>query len=228
MKIYGLDISAFVSRFDIRNSVFGFYYRLCYNTTMNNLSALLRTYDLNTYYFFCQRGLDSNVVFELYFFFAKYGIVLFLFSFTYLIWKKKINAFICSFMAMGLAGLCDLIIFIIWRRPRPFVTHTGISLPSLSRLDVDRISSFPSSHTYIVFAIATSVYLYGHKRLGAALFVLAILVALGRIGTGLHYPSDTIAGALLGILSGIVAYRFVQKHERNWEYSESPIESVNI
>ncbi|MCX5853928.1 MAG: phosphatase PAP2 family protein [Deltaproteobacteria bacterium] len=45
---------------------------------------------------------------------------------------------------------------------------------------------------------------------------MAVLVAIGRIGAGLHYPSDTVAGALLGIASGIAAHWFIRKNEHRW------------
>lgn len=192
---------------------------LCYNMAMTYLLEAIRSYDFDVYYFLYSRGLHSDFLFDFYLLFAKYGIAFFLLSFTYLIWMKRINAFICSFIAMGLAGLTDLVIFVLWQRPRPFVAHPNITVPQLGQLDVGRMSSFPSSHTYIVFAIATSIFLYGHRRLGALLFILAVCVAVSRVGTGLHYPSDTIAGAVLGILSGVLSYRFVRENEHRWEYA---------
>ncbi|MEK9155814.1 MAG: phosphatase PAP2 family protein [Patescibacteria group bacterium] len=194
---------------------------------MESFFDSLRSYDFTIYYFFYNLGEGNPWFYRLFFFFAKFGMAIFLLSFTYLIWRKRINAFICSFIAMGLGAMTDLIIFVFWRRPRPFVTHEDIVNPSLSLFSVERMSSFPSSHTYIVFAIAISVYLYGHRRLGIALLILAFGVALGRIGTGLHYPSDTAAGAILGVLSGVLAYRFVHKYERHWEYATAQPEMDN-
>lgn len=185
---------------------------------MNNIVSLAKIYDYRIYHFLYQSGLDSGALSRVYYLFAKYGIIFFLLSFTYLIWMKRINAFLCSFIAMALGGFFDLLIFMVWQRPRPFISHADLAVPALRSLDVERMSSFPSSHTYIVFAIAVSVYLYGHKKLGIILFILAIGVAIGRIGTGLHYPSDVVAGIILGILSGVLAYRFVSTNEHKWEY----------
>ncbi|MFA5926726.1 MAG: phosphatase PAP2 family protein [Patescibacteria group bacterium] len=185
---------------------------------MEKYLDIIRYYDYTIYEALYQRGVESAAWLKFYYFFAQYGIVFFLVSFTYLIWMRRINAFLCSFTAMALGGFIDLLIFMFWRRPRPFITHETIINPVVRELAEGRISSFPSSHTYIVFAIATSVFLYGHKKLGAFLLVLAIFVALGRVGTGLHYPSDTIAGAILGILSGVAAYRFVHTYEKYWKY----------
>ena len=117
---------------------------------------------------------------------------------------------------MGIAVAIDIIIALAWKRPRPFVSHQAeVIRPITEGLKVDPIS-FPSGHTYIAFAIATSVFLYGHKRLGIFLLLVAIFIAIGRIGAGLHYPSDVVAGALLGITSGIFAYMMTCRVQKDW------------
>ena len=179
---------------------------------MQSFLERTRFYDFHGYYGIYQAGLNSPALGSFFYFFAKYGIIFFFLSFTYLIWMKKIRAFLCTLLAMGVAGLVDFIVMMIWKRPRPFVTYVGLVGPEIEGMRVD-MASFPSSHTYVAFAIATSVFLYGHKRLGSFLFILAILVALSRIGAGLHYPSDVIGGTLLGIASGVFVYLLV----RNWE-----------
>lgn len=183
---------------------------------MQSLLELLRRDDFNLYYRLYQLGRDS-LFFEVFFYsFAKYGIVFFFFSFTYLIWNKRIKAFFCSFLSMGIAGFMDFVINLFWQRPRPYIAHPDLAMPYTVGLRVDDIS-FPSSHTYIAFAVATSVFMYGHHRLGVALFLMAILVAVARVGTGLHYPSDVVGGAILGIISGIAARFIVKGLEKDWE-----------
>lgn len=183
---------------------------------MNELLNIVRRYDFRAYIALHEAGGDNFWLAVGYELFAKYGIIIIFLSFIYLIWNKRINALICSFLAMGLGGLADLIIFVIWSRPRPFVSHEGLVNPDIANFKVD-ISSFPSSHTYIAFAVAVSVFLYGHKKLGTALWVLAFLIAAGRVGAGLHYPSDILGGVLLGISAGIFAYIIVHRAEKAWE-----------
>lgn len=183
---------------------------------MDNLLNQIRAIDFGWLYSMYFWGEENLKVRFFYVFFAKYGIILFFLSFIYLIWTKRINALICAFFAMGTAGLIDLIIFIFWKRPRPYIAHADdIINTNPEKFQVD-VASFPSSHTYIVFAIAISVLLYGHKKLGILLLLLACAVALSRIGAGLHYPSDVIAGALLGTASGIISYIMVHKWEKFW------------
>jgi undecaprenyl-diphosphatase len=78
------------------------------------------------------------------------------------------------------------------RRPRPQ------ELTQFYAIRYDRYS-FPSGHATRMAAIAVVV---GHlePRLIAASYLLALLVALCRIMVGVHYPSDVLAGLLIGAL----------------------------
>ncbi|HEX9295177.1 MAG TPA: phosphatase PAP2 family protein [Polyangiaceae bacterium] len=66
--------------------------------------------------------------------------------------------------------------------------------------------SFPSGHAAGSFALAFFV-LTLHRRAGAILVALATLIALSRVALGVHYPSDVLAGALLGSIFGWAAAR---------------------
>jgi undecaprenyl-diphosphatase len=61
--------------------------------------------------------------------------------------------------------------------------------------------SFPSGHAAGSFAFAAFV-LTSKRRVGVALLSLASLIALSRVALGVHYPSDVMAGALLGAAMG--------------------------
>jgi undecaprenyl-diphosphatase len=78
-------------------------------------------------------------------------------------------------------------------RPRPFVAHGSIHAFLSHAAD----PSFPSDHATAAFAIAVAVAI--RQRLwGSVLLVLAVALSVGRVFLGLHYPSDVVAGALLG------------------------------
>jgi undecaprenyl-diphosphatase len=61
--------------------------------------------------------------------------------------------------------------------------------------------SFPSSHAANLFGIAVVVGTF-YRRTRYYLFPLAILVAIGRVYLGVHYPSDVVAGAVFGLAVG--------------------------
>ncbi|MBE2179350.1 MAG: phosphatase PAP2 family protein, partial [Chthoniobacterales bacterium] len=59
--------------------------------------------------------------------------------------------------------------------------------------------SFPSGHTANMFCLATVLTAF-YRRRGAWFFLPAALVALSRVSTGSHWPSDVIFTAMLSIL----------------------------
>jgi membrane-associated phospholipid phosphatase len=78
---------------------------------------------------------------------------------------------------------------LVVRRPRP-------ELPGLKPLtSVVTGLSFPSAHATTSFAAART---YGSLAPAAPLYAVAVLIALSRIYLGVHYPSDIVAGAVLG------------------------------
>ena len=76
--------------------------------------------------------------------------------------------------------------------PRPFELH---DMTVLTMTVVNE--SFPSNHTGVAFAIATSVWLAQH-RLGIMLLGLAVLVGIGRVLLWVHFPIDVVVGGAIG------------------------------
>lgn len=68
-------------------------------------------------------------------------------------------------------------------------------------------SSFPSDHAVVFFAVVTAICLY-HRWLGlfAAAWV-TVFACLPRVFVGYHYPSDVLAGAIVGVITMQVATR---------------------
>jgi len=94
------------------------------------------------------------------------------------------------------------------RRQRPILDHVPV-MRQLKRQPVT--TSFPSGHAASAAAFATGVALES-KGWGAVVAPVAVAVAASRVYTGVHYPSDVLAGAALGIgaafaLRGVVPTR---------------------
>jgi undecaprenyl-diphosphatase len=70
--------------------------------------------------------------------------------------------------------------------------------------------SFPSGHAARAFMIAVLAIGLGPGWAGLLLTVWAPLVALARVAMGVHYVSDIVAGALLGIVVGLIGLGFYQ------------------
>jgi undecaprenyl-diphosphatase len=69
---------------------------------------------------------------------------------------------------------------------------------NMSEKALDGWSSFPSDHAVLFFALAFSFW-YISRRLGLlSIFYVTVMIMFPRIYTGLHYPTDIIAGAALG------------------------------
>lgn len=100
-------------------------------------------------------------------------------------------------LAFACAGLVEFTLKHLVGRPRP-----DAGLPTLAVLgptfghDLD---SFPSGHATSVFAVAT-VFASFYPRLSVPFYLLAAAIAAGRVYLERHYPSDILAGAVIGML----------------------------
>jgi len=90
-------------------------------------------------------------------------------------------------------------------RPRPFVILPSVH-PLITTLSLENVQSFPSGHAIFFFAIATVMYCFD-KKVGFWSFVVAALISIARVYVGVHWPSDILAGAILGILTGWFTFR---------------------
>ena len=91
-------------------------------------------------------------------------------------------------------------------RERPFA---GKELELLVETPQD--FSFPSGHTSSSFAAATALSSHG-RSWGIPAYILAVLIAFSRLYLYVHFPSDVIAGAAVGIIS--VSYTHLDVYKR--------------
>lgn len=76
-------------------------------------------------------------------------------------------------------------------------------------LDKTASLSFPSGHATIAYAAAYILSFY-HRKWAKWYYLFAFLISLSRIYLGKHYPSDVVAGILLGCLIGFISVRIVR------------------
>jgi membrane-associated phospholipid phosphatase len=95
-------------------------------------------------------------------------------------------------VAIGL----NFVVKVLVRRPRPVLE----GLPPLG--GAPSSLSFPSAHATSSFACATAMTRIAPEA--AALFLLAAAIGACRPYLGMHYPSDVLAGAVLGVALGLV------------------------
>ena len=138
-------------------------------------------------------------------FFAEYlGYILA--GLVFLLFLKKQKVILQVFLAAAIArlGFVELIRW-LWPRPRPFIeNHVNLLLDKTNEF------SFPSGHAAFFFAIAAVICFY-NKKIGLLFFLADFLISLFRVFVGIHWPSDILAGALVGIFSGWLVVKIFKK-----------------
>ncbi|MFK7691177.1 phosphatase PAP2 family protein [Paenibacillus sp. HJGM_3] len=89
-------------------------------------------------------------------------------------------------------------------RQRPYLAHPGVIFGKNPLKD----HSFPSGHSTAIFSVVIP-FVFAAPGFALPLITLAVMVSLSRIYLGLHYPSDCIAGSVLGMGAAFSAVAFV-------------------
>lgn len=91
------------------------------------------------------------------------------------------------------------------QRPRPFLVIREAHL----LLPLKESFSLPSGHTAFLFAV--SLVLFLHKKTAGTVFIIfSFLVGVSRIAVGMHWPSDIIAGTLVGVLFALLIFEIAE------------------
>lgn len=106
--------------------------------------------------------------------------------------KEAVWSMLISLLAGELISLAVM-------RVRPYLAHQDIVALIAPPLN----SSFPSLHTAAAVAITTSVYLW-NRNAGHVCLLITLGVIVGRVAAGMHYPTDILAGIVLGVASAVL------------------------
>jgi undecaprenyl-diphosphatase len=135
---------------------------------------------------------------------GSYGFIWLVLALALAVTRRRPAIFLTVLVAYLAADLLAGLVKAIVPRHRPFETQLGPKSTT---------HSFPSGHSATSFACATVLSYYA-RRYRVGFFALATLIALSRIYNGMHYPSDVLAGALLGVLIALLLLAGVRRRSR--------------
>ncbi len=141
------------------------------------------------------------------------GIIWIALAVIFLCFKKTRKIGLC----MGLALLLNYLLGNVFlknviARTRPYNVNTEVTL----LIDKLKSYSFPSGHTSSSFAAATAIFIC-NKKIGVPALVLAAIIAFSRLYLYVHYPTDVLGGAVLGVVVAIFACFMVNKVYKKFE-----------
>lgn len=107
--------------------------------------------------------------------------------------SRLVVPLVLSLIAWGLSDLTGNFFKHLFERQRPFEV-----LDHVNKLVSAGSFAFPSNHAANAFAFATGIAWFFRKA-ALPFLIIAVMVAFSRIYVGVHYPSDVVAGSILGV-----------------------------
>lgn len=148
-------------------------------------------------------------------YFGEKGIFWLLSAILLIVFPKTRKIGITALAAIAVSFiLSQLVIKNIVGRVRPF-EYFNWNL-ALMLVDIPHDSSFPSSHTSVSIAAAFAIF-FCDKKFGIPAIIIAVLVSFSRLYLFVHYPSDVLAGIVLGTIVSVIAFFAVDKIMNNIE-----------
>ena len=141
-------------------------------------------------------------------FLGEYGILYFLIAIILALFKKTRKTAVCIFGAVCCGALItNVILKDAICRLRPF-EENEVFYEFFKAVNVSNESgySFPSGHTTAVTAFAVALFLTCNKKYSWLGFLGVILMGFSRVYLICHYPTDVIAGILVGFISALISY----------------------
>lgn len=137
------------------------------------------------------------------------GILWIVLSLLLLLRPKTRRAGLLALLSMLVGLLCtNVILKNLVARPRPWLVVEGLA-PLMTPPDPN---SFPSGHTCAAFASAGAWWrTFPRLRFRLLAVTLAVLMGYSRLYVGLHFPTDVLAGAIVGLFSSFAAWMLYRR-----------------
>ena len=128
-------------------------------------------------------------------------------------WRRTRRAGVTALIALLMSLVVNnLLLKNLVARTRPYELIDSLTILIAAPHDF----SFPSGHAGASFAAACAMYPNLPRRWGVCFVLLAALIALSRLYLGVHFPSDVLAGALIGAALGAAANGCVRHLPEKW------------
>ncbi|MDW5564241.1 MAG: phosphatase PAP2 family protein [Methanomassiliicoccus sp.] len=160
-------------------------------------------------------GSDSFLDLTMVFFTALGAWYILLLAAPVLWWRKQRELGFDVVVLLIVASLAVEGLKLLIARDRPYAILADVHMLQWGFITDPGGYSMPSGHTTLAFAVATLIALGTKVRWGAVAYMLAALIGLSRVYLGVHWPSDVLTGALLGILLALVM-QWVRSHDNTY------------
>ena len=119
---------------------------------------------------------------------------------------RRFGTAMCLGLALG-ALVTNCCLKVLIARARPYADESSIYYQfwQLVGMHTESDKSFPSGHTTAAFGACVPVFLIGKKRISWTALLFGLAMAVARIYLCVHFPSDVLAGFLVGTLAGCCA-----------------------
>lgn len=120
-----------------------------------------------------------------------------------MLWEKD-ERLLRVVLTTGISFLIVTIFRKLYNSKRPYIVYDFKPLIKKEKSG----ESMPSRHVFSAIIIAIA-FLYTYPILSIPMFICAIVIAVGRVIGGVHFIKDVVAGALIGVICGIIGFYII-------------------
>lgn len=126
----------------------------------------------------------------------QYSLYIFALAILYYYLRKKRETFFHLLLALGIGFLLVFSLKYFVNRPRPYSEFPDLFHSVITKSD----SSFPSDHSFVSFLLLSFIPVTLKKWYKYLIYIYLLFIPISMMVTGLHFPTDVLAGCLIGFL----------------------------